>query len=239
MGIFRKDPYDQFMSGYKEQAKQMIRLNESLSDQYIDDPMYGAIPTMPVYTNMVDGSKEYLAFVNKNLKMPLTWKREGNLSVDGINGLIDIYKGYLFDDLSVITLYINMYCSHNSTTIPKVLLYLDGQGAPEDNKTIEYIFKNASAAERFVEDPEYGLVPNKPAYVHLIEGSKEYLSSFRTDTAKREKLRWKFRKTENVEGIYGEVSVYDCFLPSGELYKTVYVNKYCAYNSTTIPEGFI
>ena len=142
-------------------------------------------------------SKEYLAFVNKNLKMPLTWKREGNLSVDGINGLIDIYKGYLFDDLSVITLYINMYCSHNSTTIPKVLLYLDGQGAPEDNKTIEYIFKNASAAERFVEDPEYGLVPNKPAYVHLIEGSKEYLSSFRTDTAKREKLRWKFRKTEN------------------------------------------
>ena len=70
----------------------------------------------------------------------------------------------------------------------------------------------------------------------MIEGSKEYLSSLRSES--NEKLRWKFVETKTVDGVKGEVSIYDSFLPSGDYYKRVYVNKYCAYNSLAIPIGF-
>lgn len=41
------------------------------------------------------------------------------MSVDGINGMIDIYEGYLPSGKRYKTLYVNMYGTANSTTAPK------------------------------------------------------------------------------------------------------------------------
>ena len=42
----------------------------------------------------------------------------------------------------------------------------------------------------------------------------------------------------SVDGINGMVDVYDTYLPSGEEYKTIYINMYGASNSTFAPKGF-
>lgn len=88
-------------------------------------------------------------------------------------------------------------------------------------------------------DENFGLTPEKPIYTlatMLVEGEKDYLNSLRT--MNQEKLTWKRAGSISLSGIHGMVDIYDTFLPSGELYKTLYINMYGARKSTTVPKGF-
>ena len=49
----------------------------------------------------------------------LTWNRKGSTSVEGVNGIIDIYESTLPSGKPYKTLYVNMYGSTNSKRIPK------------------------------------------------------------------------------------------------------------------------
>lgn len=84
--------------------------------------------------------------------------------------------------------------------------------------------------------PEYGLVPTKPIYTAFLEGKLNYLHSLRT--IEGDILTWKETASLYVEGIFGAVDVYETYLPSGELYKTIYLNIYRDRTSSIPPEGF-
>ncbi len=93
--------------------------NVACETDNLDDPEYGLVPEKPIYTNGVSGSKAYLNRLTTALGEELSWERQGSMSVEGINGMIDVYEGYLPSGKRYKTLYVNMYANANSTTAPK------------------------------------------------------------------------------------------------------------------------
>ena len=93
--------------------------NEVHQTENLDDAEYGLVPEKPIYTNGVSGSNVYLERLTTTLGEKLSWERQGSMSVDGINGMIDIYEGYLPSGKRYKTLYVNMCGTANSTTAPK------------------------------------------------------------------------------------------------------------------------
>ena len=85
-------------------------------------------------------------------------------------------------------------------------------------------------------DADFGLVPHKPVYTVGIDEQEKYLKSLRTING--EPIKWNRRGSMNVDGVNGIVDVYDTYLPSGDEYKTIYINMYGASNSTFAPKGF-
>lgn len=101
------------------QAEQVRSENAEAAAQNLDDPEYGLVVNKPIYTNGVRGSNSYLASLKTTLGETLTWNRLGSTSVEGVNGIIDIYESHLPSGKPYKTLYLNMYGSTNSNKIPK------------------------------------------------------------------------------------------------------------------------
>ncbi len=114
-------------------------------------------------------------------------------------------------------------------TLSKILAagVIEGQKAMEANR------ENQPHNEL---DADFGLVPQKPIYTVGIDEQEKYLKSLRTING--EPIKWNRRGSMNVDGVNGIVDVYDTYLPSGEEYKTIYMNMYGASNSTFAPKGF-
>ena len=86
---------------------------------------------------------------------------------------------------------------------------------------------------------DFGLVPENPIYTlaaRSVYGEEEYLDSLRTLDG--QKIKYNRRGSMSVEGVHGMIDIYDTFLPSGDPYKTIYVNMYGAKKSTSVPCGF-
>ena len=96
--------------------------------------------------------------------------------------------------------------------------------------------ENEGMEDQFTDDPEYGLVPEKPIYTAGVRGSEEYLSELTTVLGDR--LTWERRGSLEVDGVNGIVDIYDSMLQSGRSYKTLYLNMYSTSNSTKAPKGF-
>lgn len=88
-------------------------------DEYDDDPNYGLTVSKPIYTHGVIGSDIYLQSLKAITDEPLTWRRLGSISVQGIDGIIDIYESNLPSGEPYLKLYLNMYGSSNSKKIPR------------------------------------------------------------------------------------------------------------------------
>lgn len=99
--------------------EQTTARNRKAESEFLDDPEYGLVPNKPIYTNGARGSDRYLSQLKTILGEPLSWNRSGSMSVDGIEGMVDIYDSSLPSGRSYKTLYVNMYGSNNSTTIPR------------------------------------------------------------------------------------------------------------------------
>lgn len=95
---------------------------------------------------------------------------------------------------------------------------------------------NADKEDAFLNDPEYGLVPEKPIYTQGVTGSNEYLEKLRI--ASGEELKWTRTHTTTSPEVIGIIDVYEGKLPSGKVYNTLYLNMYGSKNSITIPQGF-
>lgn len=88
-------------------------------------------------------------------------------------------------------------------------------------------------------DADFGLVPEKPIFtlaLKSVEGEKEYLS--RLYTSNGEKIKYNRRGSMSANGINGMIDIYDTYLPSGQPYKTIYINMYGAKCSMRAPAGF-
>lgn len=96
---------------------------------------------------------------------------------------------------------------------------------------------NATAQTQNLDDPQYGLVPEKPIYAKSVAGSEQYLGKLRTETGER--ITWNRRGSTSVSGVNGMIDIYDCFAPGGKVYGTIYINMYGTQNSNIAPAGFI
>ena len=88
-------------------------------------------------------------------------------------------------------------------------------------------------------DADFGLVPEKPIFtlaLKSVEGEKEYLDKLYTVNG--EKIKYNRRGSTSVNGINGMIDIYETYLPSGQPYKTIYINMYGAKQSTKTPAGF-
>lgn len=106
-------------------------------------------------------------------------------------------------------------------------------------ETIRLMTENCTTQPDNENDPEFGLVPEKPIFTlatEIVDGQRAYLGKLRT--ANGEKISWKRTGSTFANGINGMVDIYETFLPSGVPYKTLYINMYGARTSKSAPAGF-
>lgn len=106
--------------------------------------------------------------------------------------------------------------------------------------TVETMTANSHAQPNNEGDADFGLVPEKPIFTQAlksVEGEREYLEKLYT--VKGEKIKYHRRGSTSVNGINGMIDIYDTYLPSGQLYKTIYINMYGAKTSVSAPKGFV
>lgn len=95
------------------------RINTKLLQSQVFNEHYGLTANNPIYTNGINGSKEYLAQLQTEYIENFNWDRRGSIEVKGIFGVVDQYDLFLPSGKFCKTIYINMYCEENSTVAPK------------------------------------------------------------------------------------------------------------------------
>lgn len=95
---------------------------------------------------------------------------------------------------------------------------------------------NRDATAHNLDDPEYGIVPEKPIYVKGVDGEERYLQALRTYEGIP--ITWNRRGSMMADGIHGMIDIYDTYLPNGESHKTLYLNMYSSTDSVQPPVGF-
>ena len=100
------------------QNRETSRLNEDAQNDNLDDEEYGLVPNKPIYTTGVGGSEKYLRSLMTSDGKAIIWDRRGSMSVNGINGMIDIYDISFVDGRRYKTIYINMYGTSISQKAP-------------------------------------------------------------------------------------------------------------------------
>ena len=123
-----------------------------------------------------------------------------------------------------------------SLTDPKAAAFLSEMAATAyENRQISR--SNEKIADRYINDPEYGLIPTKPIYTDGVVGSYRYLDSLCTDSG--ELLRWERLGSSFADGIEGMIDCYELYLRAdGKLYGKLYLNLYALSNSKTAPAGY-
>lgn len=89
-------------------------------------------------------------------------------------------------------------------------------------------------------EAEIGLSPENPIYTlasKSVKGEEEYLKRLRTENG--EKIMWSRRGSISVDSVRGVTDIYETYLPSGERYKTIYINMYGNKEPATVPAGFV
>lgn len=107
-------------------------------------------------------------------------------------------------------------------------------------QTIKNMEKNSQNQPNNEADADFGLVPEKPIFtlaLRSVEGEREYLNHLYTENGI--KVKWERQGSTCADGINGMIDIYNTYLPSGEFYKTIYINMYGAKKSETAPAGFV
>lgn len=122
---FEKMTSDEALSAILQvQAKNAVEAMEANSKTQPNnegDADFGLVPEKPIFTlamMSVDGEKEYLNLLYTANGEKLRYNRLGSTSVEGINGMIDIYETFLPNGQPYKTIYINMYGAKRSTKAP-------------------------------------------------------------------------------------------------------------------------
>lgn len=104
-------------------------IKRGIVDQYQDDD-YGYVSKKPIFTLGINGSEMYLKSLRGSNGEIFRWVRRGSMIEPSIGGAIDIYDGYLGDNTNkVVTLFINIYGTNNSTYAPKGFYLLNADGS--------------------------------------------------------------------------------------------------------------
>jgi hypothetical protein len=93
------------------------------------------VPQKPVYTVGIDEQEKYLKSLRTINGEPIKWNRRGSMSVDGVNGMVDVYDTYLPSGVEYKTIYVNMYGAYNSGFAPKGFSISSIPATPNQTKT--------------------------------------------------------------------------------------------------------
>ena len=104
-----------------------------------------------------------------------------------------------------------------------------------ENYQKENAADNGDAEDRYLDDPGYGLKPEKPVFVNGFPSLHYYLDHLRAPDGQQ--LENDRRGSVIVKGIRGPVDVYDLFLPGRRFYMTIYICLYGSKMSAAAPHG--
>ena len=107
------------------------------------------------------------------------------------------------------------------------------------NETTRAMAANIKEQPNHEQDADFGLVPQKPIFTLVlmsVQGERDYLAKLYT--ANGEKITYTRRGSTSAAGVNGMIDIYDTYLPSGQFYKTIYINMYGARQSQVAPKGF-
>ena len=121
-------------TGVVEGQKAMEANKESQPHNELDAD-FGLVPQKPVYTVGIDEQEKYLKSLRTINGEPIKWNRRGSMSVDGVNGMVDVYDTYLPSGVEYKTIYVNMYGAYNSGFAPKGFSISSIPAAPNQTKT--------------------------------------------------------------------------------------------------------
>ena len=94
---------------------------------------------------------------------------------------------------------------------------------------------NEAVENKYLEDPEYGLVQEKPVFVKGFGAHRDYLNRLRTESGAN--LEYSRLGSLSVEGIAGRVDEYSITPKDGTDGMAIYLCLYGNSNSTTAPKG--
>jgi len=97
--------------------------------------------------------------------------------------------------------------------------------------------QNLELEKKFINDPDYGFVPEKPIFTCGVKGSEKYLEQLCFENGER--IQWNRVGSTSVDGVNGMIDVYEISTLSGEKYKELYINMYGSSDSRHAPKGFI
>lgn len=98
-----------------------MEANAKIQPDNENDADFGLVPEKPIFTlalKSVDGEHEYLEHLYTADGEKITYIRRGSMSVEGVNGMVDIYDTFLPSGPRYKTIYINMYGAKKSTKAP-------------------------------------------------------------------------------------------------------------------------
>ena len=121
-------------TGVVEGQKAMEANKESQPHNELDAD-FGLVPQKPVYTVGIDEQEKYLQSLSTINGEPIKWNRRGSMSVDGVNGMVDVYDTYLPSGVEYKTIYVNMYGAYNSGFAPKGFSISSIPATPNQTKT--------------------------------------------------------------------------------------------------------
>lgn len=121
-------------TGVVEGQKAMEANKESQPHNELDAD-FGLVPQKPVYTVGIDEQEKYLKSLRTINGEPIKWNRRGSMSVDGVNGMVDVYDTYLPSGVEYKTIYVNMYGAYNSGFAPKGFSISSIPATPNQTKT--------------------------------------------------------------------------------------------------------
>ena len=121
-----------------------MKANSETQPNNESDPDFGLVPEKPIFTlalMSVTGEKEYLNHLYTISGEKIAYTRRGSMSVDGINGMIDIYETFLPNGQPYKTIYTNMYGAKESTKAPDGFVLnhsmTQAKAKPRKEKTIK------------------------------------------------------------------------------------------------------
>lgn len=97
--------------------------------------------------------------------------------------------------------------------------------------------QNIEIQDLYLDDKDYGLVPDKPIFVNGFGNDRRYLSCLCTEDGT--KLSYERLGSIPVDGISGMVDVYNLLLPNQSLYMQIYVCNYGTRNRENVPRGIL
>ena len=95
--------------------------------------------------------------------------------------------------------------------------------------------KNVVIENAYLDDPEYGLVPEKPVFVNGFGDDKAYLSHLHSEDGT--KLSFVRVGSSEIKGISGPVDMYRLLLPDGTDYLRVFICNYGSSTKKAAPKG--
>ena len=116
------------MDDYIEATVEVMEANRKDQPTNENDIDFGLVAKKPIYTcalKSVVGEKEYLDNLYTLDGDKISYIRKGALSLDGVNGFVDIYDTYLSSGEFYKTIYINMYGAETSARAPSGFLLKD------------------------------------------------------------------------------------------------------------------